>query len=86
MSAPGSAGRRARAAAQADHDGGGGSDGGDPKTRTGSFLPSLLEPRRRMVRALHAVIREAYVHGVSTRKVDDLVVAMGDCRGSRRVR
>jgi putative transposase len=48
-----------------------------PKTRTGSFLPSLLQPRRRIDQALHAVICEAYVHGVSTRKVDDLVAAMG---------
>lgn len=48
-----------------------------PKTRTGSFFPSLLQPRRRVDRALHAVICEAYVHGVSTRKVDDLVVALG---------
>src|SRR5512133_809949 len=52
-----------------------------PKTRTGSFFPSLLEPRRRIDRALHAVICEAYVHGVSTRKVDDLVVAMGGLSG-----
>jgi len=48
-----------------------------PKTRTGSFFPSLLEPRRRIDRALHAVVMEAYVHGVSTRKVDDLVEALG---------
>ncbi|WP_448073367.1 IS256 family transposase [Georgenia yuyongxinii] len=48
-----------------------------PKTRTGSFFPSLLTPRRRVDRALHAVICEAYVHGVSTRKVDDLVAALG---------
>ena len=48
-----------------------------PKTRTGSFFPSLLAPRRRVDRALHAVICEAYVHGVSTRKVDDLVTALG---------
>src|SRR5690606_31948734 len=48
-----------------------------PKTRTGSFFPSLLQPRRRVDRALHAVICEAYVHGVSTRKVDDLVTALG---------
>ncbi len=48
-----------------------------PKTRTGSFFPSLLAPRRRVDRALHAVICEAYVHGVSTRKVDDLVAALG---------
>lgn len=43
-----------------------------PKTRTGSFFPTLLHPRRRIDRALHAVVMEAYVHGVSTRKVDDL--------------
>lgn len=47
------------------------------KTRTGSFFPSLLHPRRRIDVALHAVVMEAYVHGVSTRKVDDLVTAMG---------
>jgi len=48
-----------------------------PKTRTGSFFPTLLAPRRRIDRALHAVVMEAYVHGVSTRKVDDLVEALG---------
>jgi putative transposase len=48
-----------------------------PKTRTGSFFPALLTPRRRVDRALHAVVCEAYVHGVSTRKVDDLVAALG---------
>ena len=48
-----------------------------PKLRTGSFFPSLLEPRRRIDRALWAVVMEAYVHGVSTRKVDDLVAALG---------
>ncbi|BCI80249.1 hypothetical protein MTY66_18740 [Mycolicibacterium sp. TY66] len=48
-----------------------------PKLRAGSFFPSLLEPRRRIDKALHAVIMEAYVHGVSTRSVDDLVTAMG---------
>ena len=48
-----------------------------PKLRTGSFFPSLLEPRRRVDVALHAVVMEAYVHGVSTRKVDDLVAALG---------
>jgi putative transposase len=47
------------------------------KTRTGSFFPSLLTPRRRIDVALHAVVMEAYVHGVSTRKVDDLVTALG---------
>ena len=48
-----------------------------PKLRQGSFFPSLLEPRRRIDRALWAVVMEAYVHGVSTRKVDDLVAALG---------
>ena len=48
-----------------------------PKVRTGSFYPSLLERRRRIDRALHAVVIEAWVHGVSTRKVDDLVKALG---------
>jgi len=48
-----------------------------PKLRAGSFYPSLLEPRRRIDRALWAVVMEAYVHGVSTRKVDDLVRALG---------
>ena len=48
-----------------------------PKLRSGSFFPSLLERRRRVDQALFAVIMEAYVHGVSTRKVDDLVKALG---------
>ncbi|MCB0941403.1 MAG: IS256 family transposase [Mycobacterium sp.] len=48
-----------------------------PKLRVGSFFPSLLERRRRIDKALHAVIMEAYVHGVSTRSVDDLVAALG---------
>jgi transposase-like protein len=48
-----------------------------PKLRHGSFFPSILERRRRIDRALFAVVMEAYVHGVSTRKVDDLVVALG---------
>jgi putative transposase len=48
-----------------------------PKLRTGSFYPSLLERRRRIDQALHAVVMEAWVHGVSTRKVDDLVKALG---------
>ncbi|MFJ6121588.1 IS256 family transposase [Streptomyces sp. NPDC092129] len=48
-----------------------------PKIRTGSFFPSLLERRRRIDQALYAVIVEAYVHGVSTRSVDDLVRALG---------
>jgi len=48
-----------------------------PKLRAGSYFPSLLEPRRRAERALLAVVQEAYVHGVSTRKVDDLLRALG---------
>ena len=48
-----------------------------PKLRQGSFFPSILEPRRRIDQALYAVVMEAYVHGVSTRSVDDLVVALG---------
>ncbi len=50
---------------------------GIPKLRKGSFFPELLEPRRRIDQALYAVIMEAYVNGVSTRSVDDLVAAMG---------
>ncbi len=48
-----------------------------PKVRVGSFFPSLLEPRRRVDRALWAVIMTAYLTGTSTRKVDDLVQALG---------
>ncbi|MGY3204548.1 IS256 family transposase [Streptomyces sp. TE5632] len=48
-----------------------------PKLRSGSFFPALLERRRRIGQALYAVIMEAYVHGVSTRSVDDLVKARG---------
>ena len=48
-----------------------------PKLRKGSYMPSLLEPRRRAEKALVAVVQEAYVQGVSTRKVDDLVQALG---------
>ena len=47
-----------------------------PKLRAGSFFPSLLERRRRIDQALFAVVMEAYLHGVSTRKVDDLVRAL----------
>jgi putative transposase len=54
-----------------------------PKLRQGSFLPSLLEPRRRIEWAFWVVIQEAWVHGVSTRKVDDLVAAMGGCHVSK---
>jgi transposase-like protein len=46
-----------------------------PKLRKGSYFPSFLEPRRKAEKALAAVIQEAYVHGVSTRSVDDLVMA-----------
>ncbi|MGV9871477.1 IS256 family transposase [Streptomyces cellulosae] len=52
-----------------------------PKLRTGSFFPSLLERRRRIDQALYAVNMEAYVHGVSTRAVDDLVKALGTDTG-----
>ena len=48
-----------------------------PRVRDGGYFPSLLEPRRRAERALAAVVQEAYVHGVSTRKVDELVKALG---------
>ena len=48
-----------------------------PKLRKGSYFPGFLEPRRMAEKALTAVIQEAYVHGVSTRSVDDLVQAMG---------
>jgi len=48
-----------------------------PRVRDGSYFPVLLDPRRRAERALVAVVQEAYVHGVSTRRVDDLVQALG---------
>lgn len=48
-----------------------------PKTRTGSFFPALLAPRRRIDVALHAVVMQAFIEGVSTRRVDDLVIALG---------
>ena len=48
-----------------------------PKVRPGTYFPSLLQPRRRAEQALLGVVQEAYVHGVSTRKVDDLVKALG---------
>jgi putative transposase len=51
-----------------------------PKLRKGSYFPGFLEPRRMAEKALTAVIQEAYVHGISTRSVDDLVQAMG-CAG-----
>ena len=48
-----------------------------PKLRKGSYFPGFLEPRRMAEKALTAVIQEAYIHGVSTRSVDDLVKALG---------
>jgi putative transposase len=54
---------------------------GDLELRTGSFFPALLERRRRVDQALFAVVMEAYLHGVSTRKVDDLVQALGVTSG-----
>ena len=53
---------------------------GIPKLREGSYFPSLLEPRRRSERALVSVVTQAYVEGVSTRRVDDLVRSLG-CDG-----
>ncbi|MCP9941476.1 IS256 family transposase [Cyanobium sp. ATX 6E8] len=52
-----------------------------PKLRSGSFLPSILEPRRRVDQALYGVVMEAYVGGISTRKVDALVAALGAASG-----
>jgi transposase-like protein len=48
-----------------------------PRVRDGSFYPSLLDPRKRMERALVGVVQEAYVQGVSTRRVDELVKSLG---------
>jgi transposase-like protein len=48
-----------------------------PRVRDGGYFPSLLDPRRRAERALVGVVQEAYVQGVSTRRVDDLVQALG---------
>ena len=56
-----------------------------PKLRKGSFFPVILEPRRRIDQALYAVVMEAYVNGVSTRSVEDLVVALGIDSGSPEV-
>lgn len=55
-----------------------------PKLRKGSYFPSFLEPRRRIDQALYAVVMEAYVKGVSTRSVDDLVAALGVNSGISR--
>jgi putative transposase len=54
-----------------------------PRVRDGSYFPSLLEPRRRAERALLAVVQEAYVAGVSTRRVEDLVETLGITSMSR---
>jgi putative transposase len=54
-----------------------------PKLRKGSYFPGFLEPRRMAEKALTAVIQEAYVQGVSTRSVDELVKAMGTSRRAR---
>ena len=48
-----------------------------PKLRNGSYFPAFLEPWRTVQKAFTAVIQEAYVHGVSTRGVDDLMQALG---------
>jgi putative transposase len=56
-----------------------------PKLRKGGYLPSLLEPRRRAEKALVSVVCQAYVEGVSTRRVDDLVRAMGIDRMSKGI-
>jgi putative transposase len=48
-----------------------------PRVRDGGYFPSLLDPRRRAERALVAVVQEAYVQGISTRRVDELVQALG---------
>lgn len=48
-----------------------------PRVRDGSYLPSMLEPRRRAEKALLAVVQEAYVGGVSTRRVEEIVAALG---------
>lgn len=55
-----------------------------PKLRQGSFFPSLLCPRKRVDKALYAVICSAWIEGVSTRKVDDLVKALGNESGISR--
>ena len=48
-----------------------------PKVRSGTYFPSLLNPRRRSEKALLSVVQQAYIQGVSTRKVDDLLQALG---------
>ena len=73
----GADGAAQRASPEAVVDPGGDVEVGIPKLRTGSFFPELLEPRRRIDKALWAVIMTAYITGTSTRKVDDLVKALG---------
>jgi len=55
-----------------------------PKLRSGSFLQAYLEPRRRIDQALYAVIMEAWLKGISTRKVDALVAPIGSQAGISR--
>ena len=55
-----------------------------PKLRKSSYFPGFLEPRRMAEKALTAVIQEAYIHGVSTRSVDDLARARWAARASPR--
>ena len=52
-----------------------------PKLRAGSFFPSILKPRRRVDQALYGVVMEAYIGGISTRKVDALVTSLGSGSG-----
>ncbi|MDQ0191182.1 transposase [Alicyclobacillus cycloheptanicus] len=54
-----------------------------PNIRNVSYFPSLLEPRKRAERALLNVVQEAYLHGVSTRKVDELVESLGWMESAR---
>jgi hypothetical protein len=58
-------------------DAGGRVGAGDPEAAAGSYFPSFLEPRRRSEQALVSVVQEAYVAGVSTRKVDQVVESLG---------
>jgi putative transposase len=57
-----------------------------PKLRSGLFFPSLLELRRRIDQALYTVTAQAYVDGISTRRVDHLVHALGSGAGSPALR
>jgi Transposase, Mutator family len=55
-----------------------------PKLREGRYFPSLLEPRRQAEQALLAVIQQAYIQGVSNRRVDELVKAIDSCASNKR--